>query len=440
MVRKDSGKWRMCIDYTDLNKACPKDQYPLPNIDRLVDGVSGFALLSFMDAYSGYNQIRMHLEDKEKTIFITDDGAFCYKVMSFGLKNAGATYQRLMNKIFRDIMGVDVEEYVDDIVVKSEMAKEHCKALELSPEKCSFRVQGGKFLGFMLIERGIEANPDKCQANVREVQQLMGRVTTLPCFISRASDTAMPILTTLKKERSFTWTPEYEEAFLRLKAILSTPPVLVWPDPGFPLYVYIFVLDAAISFVLIQERVTASRQLRPYFQNFRIFVQTDLPIRQVLRKPDLAGRMVTWSIQLLEFDISFEKRGHIKAQVLADFITELTPAPESIVGWDWYLSMDGSLNQAGSGAEVILEGPNDILIEQSFHFEFRASNNQAEYKALLACIRLALRLVTGQVNGEYQTKDPQLIKYWEKVTAMAASFESFTLLHVPMDQNERAIY
>ncbi|RDX72750.1 hypothetical protein CR513_47719, partial [Mucuna pruriens] len=92
MVKKANGWWRMCTDYTDLNKACPKDPYPLPSIDRLVDGVSGYALLSFMDAYSGYNQIRMHPSDEEKTAFITEEGVFCYKVMPFGLKNARATY------------------------------------------------------------------------------------------------------------------------------------------------------------------------------------------------------------------------------------------------------------------------------------------------------------------------------------------------------------
>ncbi|RDX60861.1 hypothetical protein CR513_60964, partial [Mucuna pruriens] len=174
MVKKANGRWQMCTDYTDLNKACPKDPYPLPSIDRLVDGVSGYALLSFMNAYSGYNQIRMHPSDEEKTTFIIEEGAFCYKVMPFGLKNAGATYQRLMDRVFQRALGVDVEVYVDDMVVKSEKADEHCEALErvfktlrdhqlrLNPEKCSFGVQAGKFLGFMLIERGIEANSDKC--------------------------------------------------------------------------------------------------------------------------------------------------------------------------------------------------------------------------------------------------------------------------------------
>ncbi|RDX78447.1 hypothetical protein CR513_41276, partial [Mucuna pruriens] len=105
MVRKANGRWRMCTDYTDLNKVCPKDPYPLPNIDRLLDNVSGYEFLSFMDAYLGYNQIRMYPGDEEKTAFITDGGAFCYRVIPFGLKNAGATYQRLMDKVFKEVIG-----------------------------------------------------------------------------------------------------------------------------------------------------------------------------------------------------------------------------------------------------------------------------------------------------------------------------------------------
>ena len=100
MVKKASGKWQMCVDFTDLNKACPKDSYPLPRVDVLVDSTARHQLLSFMDAFSGYNQIRMYEADQEKTSFVTSQGLFCYKVMPFGLKNAGATYQRLMNKMF----------------------------------------------------------------------------------------------------------------------------------------------------------------------------------------------------------------------------------------------------------------------------------------------------------------------------------------------------
>ena len=100
MVKKANGKWRMCVDFTDLNKACPKDSYPLSRIDQLVDSTAGHRLLSFMDAFSRYNQIKMDEEDQEKTSFITSQGLFCYKVMSFGLKNAEASYQRLVNHMF----------------------------------------------------------------------------------------------------------------------------------------------------------------------------------------------------------------------------------------------------------------------------------------------------------------------------------------------------
>ena len=125
MVRKSSGKWRICVDYTDLNRACPKDSFPLPKIDQLVDTTSGHRLLSFMDAFSGYNQIRMSPEDEEHTAFITDRGTFCYRMMPFGLKNAGATYQRLVNRIFKDQIGRNMQVYVDDMLVMSKPHSDH---------------------------------------------------------------------------------------------------------------------------------------------------------------------------------------------------------------------------------------------------------------------------------------------------------------------------
>jgi len=108
MVKKASGKWRMCVDITDLNKACPKDSYPLPRVDILVDFTAWHQLLSFIDAFSGYNQIQMDEADQEKTSFVTSQGLFCYKVMSFGLKSASVTYQRLMNKMFANQIGRNV--------------------------------------------------------------------------------------------------------------------------------------------------------------------------------------------------------------------------------------------------------------------------------------------------------------------------------------------
>jgi len=130
VVKKKNGKWRVCVDFTDLNKACPKDCFPLPHIDRLVEATAGNKLLSFMDAFSGYNQIMMNPDDREKTAFITDRGTYCYKVMPFGLKNAGATYQRLVNRIFSEQLGKTMEVYIDDMLVKSLDEHDHVSHLE----------------------------------------------------------------------------------------------------------------------------------------------------------------------------------------------------------------------------------------------------------------------------------------------------------------------
>jgi len=166
----------MCIDFKDLNKACPKDSYPFPWIDTLVDSTARHQFLSFMDAFSGYNQIKMEEADQEKTFFVTSQGLFCYKVMPFGLKNAGATYQRLMDKMFAHQIGRNVQVYVDDMLVKSPHKDDHLGDLretfdtlrlynmKLNLGKCAFGVMTGKFLGFMVSQRGIEVNPEKVRA------------------------------------------------------------------------------------------------------------------------------------------------------------------------------------------------------------------------------------------------------------------------------------
>ena len=125
MVKKANDKWRMCVDFTNLNKACPKDIYPSPCIDQLVDSTVGHKLLNFMDTFLSYSQIRMDEADQEKTSFITSQCLFCYKVMPFGLKNAGARYQRLVNHMFRPQIGRNVEVYVDDMLVKSLDEEKH---------------------------------------------------------------------------------------------------------------------------------------------------------------------------------------------------------------------------------------------------------------------------------------------------------------------------
>ena len=125
LVKKANGKWRLCIDFTYVNKACLKDSFPFPRIDLIVDATAGHELLSFMDAFSGYNQISMDLDDQEKASFVTAQGTYCYRVMPFGLKNAGATYQRLVNRMFQKQIGTTMEVYIDDMLVKSPTAKLH---------------------------------------------------------------------------------------------------------------------------------------------------------------------------------------------------------------------------------------------------------------------------------------------------------------------------
>ena len=155
MVKKTNGKWRICVDFTELNKACPKDSYPFPQIDTLIDSTVRNQLLIFMDALSGYNQIKMEEADQEKTSFVTSQGLFCYKVMPFGLKNAEATYQRLMNKMFAHQIRRNVQVYVDDMFVKSLREGDHLDDLretfntlrsynmKLNPNKCAFDVTAG---------------------------------------------------------------------------------------------------------------------------------------------------------------------------------------------------------------------------------------------------------------------------------------------------------
>ena len=130
VVKKKTGKWRVYMDFTDLNNACPKDPFPMPKIDQLVDATVGHPRMSFLDAFQGYHQIPLALDDQEKTAFVTPIGNYHYKVMSFGLKNAGSTYQRMMTKMFVPQLGRSIEVYIDDMVVKSKVASEHVENLK----------------------------------------------------------------------------------------------------------------------------------------------------------------------------------------------------------------------------------------------------------------------------------------------------------------------
>jgi hypothetical protein len=179
MVKKANGKWRMCIDFTDLNKAYPKDEFPLPRIDSLVDAAASLELMSLLDCYSGYHQIWMKKEGEPKTSFITPSGTYHYLRMPEGLKNVGGSFSRMTAKALHSQVGRNVLTYVDDIIVKSMKQENHIAdlqetfanfkqaSLKLNPEKCVYGVKKGKFLGYLVSTKGIEANPSKIEAILR---------------------------------------------------------------------------------------------------------------------------------------------------------------------------------------------------------------------------------------------------------------------------------
>ena len=218
VVPKKGGKWRVCVDYIDLNEACPKDRFPLPRIDLIVDATAGHGILSFLDAFFGYHQIPMHPPDVKKITFITPHGLYYYNVMPFGLKNAGVPYQRMVTRIFQPLIGKSMGIYIDDMLVKSKEHPDHIRHLQetfkllqrhnmkLNPLKCAFRVSSEKFLGFMVTQKGIEANPIHLKAirdyqtptSRKGVQQLTGRLVALGRFISHFTDRLKPFFATLK--------------------------------------------------------------------------------------------------------------------------------------------------------------------------------------------------------------------------------------------------
>ena len=506
LVKKANGKWRLCIDFTDVNRACPKDSFPLPRIDLIVDATASHELLSFMDAFSGYNQINMDPVDQEKTSFITEQGTYCYRVMPFGLKNTGVTYQRLVNRMFQKHIGTTMEVYIDDMLVKSTTAELHIAHLseafqilreynmKLNPAKCAFGVLAEKFLGFIVNNRGIEANPDKIKAmldmpspsSIKEVQRLTGRIASLSRFVSRASDKCQPFYQVLKK--AFQWDTKSEEAFSALKAYLSSPPVLVSPTEGELLTLYIVVSDFSTNAVLVRDKdrvqhlvyycsralrgakeryprmeklilalVIAARKLRPYFQAHTIEVPTEYPMKQVLHKPETSGRLMKWAIELSEFDIRYKPKTAIKGQVLADFVMEFTsvvPVENAQTMTDlpiWKLSVDGASNAQGSGAGIILTSPEGIDTEYALKFEFQASNNEAEYEAVIVGLNLAhslevdqlevcndSQLVVRQIEDTYEAKSGRMILYLQKVWDLLKKFVLVQVRHIPRAENSRA--
>ncbi|GKV47753.1 hypothetical protein SLEP1_g54620 [Rubroshorea leprosula] len=418
LVKKANSKWWMCIDYTNLNDACPKDCYPMPNIDKLVEAASGNERLSLLDAYSGYHQVPMAPEDEEKTSFYAGDEIYCYVMMPFGLKNA------VVKSLKADDHLTDLEETFNNL---------RQNRMRLNPTKCIFGVESGKFLGFMVSQRGIKVNLEKIRA-IAEMEPPKS-VKDIQRSAAQKDESG--------KQKKFEWTQECQATFDELKSYLSSPPLLTKAKDGEILYLYLGISDEAISSVLVREEakqqkpiyyissvlhgaelryplvekaalavVTSVRKLRPYFQSHPIIVLTDQPLRQILQKPQCSGRLIKWTVELGEFEITFQQRSAIRAQALADFIMEFTPRhstpnPEPN---EWTLYVDGASSSKGSGASALLIGPDGYRSEHALKFNFDATNNMAEYEALL----LAL------------------------VAELKCKFQKFCLSKIPRTENEQA--
>jgi len=249
----------------------------MPVAETLINAAAGHKMMSFMDGNAGYNQIFMAPEDVNKTAFRVPGavGLFEYLVMTFGLKNAGATYQRAMNYIFHDLIGKLVEIYIDDVVVKSKSAAGHLEdlrqvlertrrfGLKMNPKKCAFGVSAGQFLGFLVHERGIEIGLKSQEAvkmmnpptTNKELQKLVGKINFVRRFISNLSGRIEPFmgLVKIKSDDEFRWGAEQQQAFDEIKEYLSKPPVLVPPQQDRPFYVYLSVGDTSIVSVLVQK-------------------------------------------------------------------------------------------------------------------------------------------------------------------------------------------
>jgi hypothetical protein len=398
LVKKKGGKWRMCVDYTGLNKACPKVPYPLPRIDQIVDSTTGCKTLSFLDAYSGYHQIKMKESDQLATSFITPFGMYCYTTMPFGLRNVGATYQRCMNHVFGEHIGQTVEAYVEDIIVKTRKASDllsdlettfkclRAKGVKLNPEKCVFGVPRGMLLGFIISERGIEANPEKIAAitnmgpikDLKGVQRVMGCLAALSRFISRLVEKGLTMYCLLRKAERFTWTPEAEEALGNLKALLTNVPIFVPPAAGEALLIYVAATTQVVSDAIVVERreeghtllvqrpvyfisevlsetkirypqiqkllyavILTRRKLRHYFESHPVTVVSSFPLGEIIQCREASGRIAKWAVELVGKTISFAPRKAIKSQVLADFgaewvDTQLPIAPIQPELWTMY--------------------------------------------------------------------------------------------------------
>nr|GEX43440.1 reverse transcriptase domain-containing protein [Tanacetum cinerariifolium] len=464
--------------FQGFEQSMPQRWLPLPEIDWKVESLCGYPYKCFLDAYKGYHQIKMAEEDEEKTSFITSQGIFCYSKMLFGLKNAEATYQRLTDKAFQKQIGRNLEVYVDDLVIKSRTeeevirdAEETFKTLQkinmkLNPKKCAFGMMEGTFLGYKVDANGLRMSPDKMKAVIdlpspkclKDVQKLNGKLAKEAFKEMKQSIAELPMLTAPK---------EKEELIIYLAAAKGAiSAVLMTERDGKQVPIY-FVSRALqgpeVNYTLMEKLilalVSASKRLKRYFKAHTIVVITDQPIKQLLSNPEVTGRLLKWRFELREHDIEYQPRTSVKGQILADFIMERpkdgtsdTPMEDMEELLDpWILFTDGSSCVDGSGAGLIIMNPEWMEFTYALRFRFNATNNEAEYEALIAGLQIASqmgiqnlqanvdsKLVANQVNEIYIAKESSMVRYLEKVKILASTFKGFSIKQIPRGENKKA--
>uniref|UniRef100_A0A2N9HUB0 Uncharacterized protein n=1 Tax=Fagus sylvatica TaxID=28930 RepID=A0A2N9HUB0_FAGSY len=490
-VPKKDGKVRMCVDYRDLNRASPKDNFPLPHIDTLVDNTATNVVFSFMDGFSGYNQIKMAEEDKSKTAFVTHWGTFVYDVMPFGLKNAGATYQRAMVTLFHDMIHHEIEVYVDDMIAKSRTAQDHLTdlrklfqrlkkyQLRLNPNKCAFGVTSGKLLGFIVSGRGIEIDPAKVQAirsmpaprTEKEIRSFLGRINYIARFIAQLTATCEPLFKLLRKDVKIKWTEDCQKAFDKIKEYLLNPPILVPPTPGRPLILYLTVQEASMGCMLGQQDETGKKEQAIYYLSKKF---TEPETRYLLVEEDVLrtglGLQEAETVHALLHHLVGIPDGPnqaIKGQAIADYLadypseqlelmdSEFPDEDVMIVEEDnqgrWKLYFDGAANAVGSGIGAVLVSPKGQQTPIAVKLGFDCTNNMTEYEACIVGLQAALEfgayelevfgdslLIVSQTNGEWQARDPKLIPYQRYISRLIPKFKYVTFTYTPRAHNHFA--
>ncbi|KAK0575146.1 hypothetical protein LWI29_034598 [Acer saccharum] len=404
-----------------------------------------------------------------------------------------------------------MEVYMDDMLTKSTTVEKHTEDLKetfdvlrkyqmkLNPSKCVFGVPSGRFLGFQVHQRGIKVNPEKIKAlegmaspkTLKDVQRLTGCLASLNRFIAKSTDKCAPFFKAIKKGKGLEWSTECEEAFQKLKEYLERAPILSKPVVGETLYLYLSVTEVATSSVLIRLEegiqkpvyytskallpaetryspaekialalITSARKLRPYFQAHTIEVYTDCPLKLILQKPEVSGRLTKWAVELSEYDIRYTPKAAIKGQAVSDFIAEFTEPDaevrramedEQTTKFQWKLHVDGSSNTHGSGAGIVITTPEGDTVECAMRFDFKATNNQAEYEALLAGLRVCIALgadelevysdsqvVVHQVLDEYQAREEHMIAYLDIAKRLLKKFKAYRISQIPREENEKA--